>query len=106
MVIDLDGDYDLDLVVSRPNAPPLVFANDRLLKFHALETPKGAGPAPHGVIAGDFDGDGHEDVVLAGESGATLLRGDGRTLVAQALPAILARMPAFSESRTQMKGRV
>ncbi len=88
-VIDFDGDYDLDLVVSRPGAAPAIFANDRLMKFRAAALPAGldarSGAAPHGVVAGDFDADGHEDVILAGESGATLLRGDGRGFVPQAL---------------------
>ncbi|MCG3135123.1 MAG: hypothetical protein HMLKMBBP_02626 [Planctomycetes bacterium] len=86
VAIDFDRDYDLDLVVSRPGAAPLVFANERLMKFRAVAAPAAAGPSPFGVIAGDFDSDGTEDCVLFGDASATLLRGAGRALAAQAVP--------------------
>lgn len=86
VAIDFDRDYDLDLVVSRPGAAPLVFANERLMRFRAVPAPAGAGPAPFGLISGDFDADGAEDCVLFGDTAATLLRGEGRVLAAQAMP--------------------
>jgi len=66
--VDFDGDYDLDLVVTRPDGPPVVFANDRALKFHEAKLDKPLPKAAYGVAAlGDR-------LVLAGESGATWLR--------------------------------
>jgi hypothetical protein len=85
VVVDFDEDYDMDLVVSRPGAAPALFSNDRLLKFRAVPAPNGAGAAPHGALAGDFDRDSHEDVLLLGEAGATLLRGTGRGFAASAV---------------------
>ncbi|MCE9635265.1 MAG: FG-GAP-like repeat-containing protein [Planctomycetes bacterium] len=86
VVVDYDEDYDLDLVVSRPTKAPAIFSNDRLLKFHGVDAPKGAGPATCGAISGDFDSDGHEDVVLAVGAGGTLLRGTGRGFEASGIP--------------------
>lgn len=73
-VLDFDEDYDLDLVVSRPEAPPALFANARLLRFESVAPPNTAGPAVHGLVVADLDADGPEDVVLFGDSAATLLR--------------------------------
>jgi Tfp pilus assembly protein PilF len=66
--VDFDGDYDLDLVVTRPDGPPVVFANDRAMKFHEVALPAPLPKAPYGVAAlGDR-------LVLAGDAGATWLR--------------------------------
>jgi hypothetical protein len=83
VMLDFDEDLDVDLVVSRPSAPPAIYVNDRLLKFRAVEAPKGVLPAPHGIVAADFDRDGHEDVLLQGDV-AALLSGDGKRLSASA----------------------
>lgn len=84
-VVDFDNDYDLDLVVARPDAPPAVFRNERLLKFTPVVAPTGAGAAVHGLVAGDFDADGNEDVVLFGDATSTLLAGTGDGFSARAL---------------------
>ncbi len=86
-VLDADEDYDLDLLVTRPDGPPVLFLNDRLLRFRAVD---GWLPADldsaHGALVGDLDGDSHEDVVLCGESGASVAWGDGGTFTAERLP--------------------
>lgn len=86
-VVDFDEDYDMDLVVSRPSAPPAVFVNERMLKFRTVPAPSGAGAAPCGVVATDLDADGHEDVVLFSDASATALLGNGRALAASAIDA-------------------
>jgi tetratricopeptide (TPR) repeat protein len=86
LVVDPDEDLDFDLLVTRPNGAPTLFLNDRLLRFteRAEWIPETA-DASHGAMAVDLDRDGHEDVVLSGESAATLLRGTGTGFEAQAL---------------------
>ena len=87
VVLDADRDWDLDLLVTRPDGPPVLFLNDRLLRFRAAQ---GWVPASsdgsHGALTGDFDRDGIEDVVLCGESAASWLRGTGSGFDARALP--------------------
>ncbi len=87
LTLDADDDYDTDLLVTRPDGPPVLFLNDRLLRFHAAEgwMPSTA-RAAHGALVADLDRDGREDLVLGGESAATWLRGTGSGFVAQALP--------------------
>jgi tetratricopeptide (TPR) repeat protein len=87
VVLDADEDWDLDLLVTRPDGPPVLFLNDRLLRFTAAEgwVPD-ATDGSHGAVPGDFDRDGHEDVIVCGESAATWLRGTGTGFEARALP--------------------
>jgi hypothetical protein len=72
--LDFDSDEDLDLLVTRPDLPPALFANDRAMKFRAVETPDTLTVAQYGVAAwGDR-------VVLAGDRGATWVRAAGAGL--------------------------
>ena len=89
LVIDADGDLDLDLLVTRPDGPPVLYLNDRMLRFAAADgwIPADA-DASHGAVSGDFDRDGREDVVLSSESAAVLLRGTGTGFEARALPGV------------------
>ncbi len=87
VVLDADGDWDLDLLVTRPNGPPVLFLNDRLLRFHeARGWVPDAADGSHGALTGDFDRDGRDDVVLSAESAATWLRGTGTGFELRALP--------------------
>ena len=81
---DLDGDGDLDLILTGPvattgvNPPPQQFRNDAgVLVAISSKLPGASGP----VVMADFDGDGATDVLLfnTGETRdiAMLLRNDG-----------------------------
>jgi hypothetical protein len=86
LVIDADEDLDFDLLLTRPDGAAVLYLNERFLKFRAVEgwLPTDA-DSSHGALTGDFDRDGHEDVVLCGASSATLLRGTGTGFEASAL---------------------
>ncbi len=67
-VLDFDDDADLDLLVTRPDQPPVVFANDRALKFHEVTL---ADPLPVAAYGATAWGD---RLVLQGDAGATWIR--------------------------------
>ena len=85
VVVDIDEDYDLDLVVTRPSADTVVLVNERMLRFRETSAGAPGVRAVHGAVAGDFDRDGHEDVLLCAEAGATLLRGGGASKASRAV---------------------
>lgn len=69
---DLDGDGDLDIAFSNDKGPPRVFANDGQGGFteqpadpYDFQRNHGTAPATHAVA--DVDGDGHLDLLQAGQ---------------------------------------
>jgi hypothetical protein len=79
-VVDFDDDADLDLLVTRPEAPPVLYANDRGLKFHEVKLPEPLPVSPYGVCAwGDR-------VVLNGDAGATWIRWSGLSIAGRPVP--------------------
>ena len=76
---DFDGDHDTDLFLANFDTPSLLFLNARQGKF----TPGGsfAPPLARGVRAaaeGDFNRDGHPDLVVAVGASLLLYTNDGR----------------------------
>lgn len=64
--LDVDSDRDLDLVLIADDAAPIAVLNDRLGRFHSVEL-KDLKPAQanyNGVLAADFDRDGHTDLAF------------------------------------------
>lgn len=79
-VVDFDDDADLDLIVTRPEAPPVLLANDRGLKFHEVKLAEPLPVSPYGVCAwGDR-------VVLQGDGGATWIRYSGTSVAGRPVP--------------------
>lgn len=77
-VIDLDGDRDHDVVALAENSPDVhLLESDRgrLVPWKTLTMAGNTG----NVVAGDFNGDGHSDFVIASADGTatTLMRGAG-----------------------------
>jgi Flp pilus assembly protein TadD len=61
---DLDGDYDIDLVLLMDGQPPVTALNDRLFRFHRGENlPLAAGNFNGGLVL-DANGDEQPDLVL------------------------------------------
>lgn len=74
VTLDLDGDGDLDVVRSRPNAPAASYINDGAGGF----TEVGAFPSQFYAATGiDFDDDGRDDVISGGFERWWRSRGDG-----------------------------
>lgn len=71
--IDFDDDADLDLLVSRPDGPPALFANDRALTFHEVKLDPEFPKSPYGLAAWG------ERLVLLGDGGASALHGSAAT---------------------------
>jgi tetratricopeptide (TPR) repeat protein len=72
---DLDGDGRLDAIVA---GPPLRVLKGTPTGFSDATQPAGlAGRAALAALAGDYDNDGDEDLLLVGASGLALLRNDG-----------------------------
>ncbi len=76
---DLDGDGDLDAVVTRDMLPTLSFANDGYGSYSLVgEVPQSAGPARSAALI-DADGDGGLDLaVVTRRAPDRLYRGDGK----------------------------
>jgi hypothetical protein len=92
---DMDGDGRVDLIappMRKGIARPFVFLNRDDGKFTLWRTSKfadGIGYDYGGIAAGDFDGDGHQDVVLAIHFGPQVVfygDGEGNFLRAVELP--------------------
>jgi hypothetical protein len=95
---DLDGDGNLDLVTANFSSTGQFGNNSVTLLPGKADGTFGparvyyGGPAPTGVAVGDFDGDGHPDVVTADAGGSVgtvsllLGRGDGTLRAAEGLP--------------------
>ncbi len=88
---DLDGDRDIDMVLSVPGGPDLVLENRRDGGFQARGQEAGlaAQGAGHGVSAGDVDGDGLADLVFPGDGtvpARLYLNGRARVFTARDLP--------------------
>jgi Tfp pilus assembly protein PilF len=79
-VLDFDDDADLDLLVTRPEAPPVLFANDRGLKFHEVPL---SDPLPVAAFGACAWGD---RLVLTGETGATWVRPSGASIAGRVVP--------------------
>ena len=67
---DLDGDGDLDLILTADGAPAVAALNDRLGRFRAVALPDiAAEQGASGVLAADFDGDGRVDLAILSRGG-------------------------------------
>ncbi|MBI3817339.1 MAG: VCBS repeat-containing protein [Planctomycetes bacterium] len=75
--LDYDNGNDVDVLVVY-NDHSTLFANRRGFKFERV----GELPGAISAAAGDVDGDGFTDLVLAGPDGASFIRNNGRTLEA------------------------
>ena len=63
---DLDGDGDLDLVLTSLGSPFRVFLNDGRGRFTDSGFEAAGNASPFGPVLGDLDGDGDLDLVIAG----------------------------------------
>lgn len=67
---DIDGDRDIDLVLSADHAPPIAVLNDRLGKFHQVElNDLKSLPNANGLLVTDLDADGLPDLVCPTDAG-------------------------------------
>jgi tetratricopeptide (TPR) repeat protein len=68
--LDIDGDRDLDLVLSTDGAPPVAILNDRLGSFHdeVLKSITALGSVS-GLLVTDLDQDGRPDLVAPAPGG-------------------------------------
>ena len=75
---DVDGDRDLDLVVTRLGDPVQLFVNDGEGHFADEAAARGvAVEGANGAAFADHDNDGDADLVLVGDGSDVLLRNDG-----------------------------
>jgi hypothetical protein len=83
-IADMNGDGNPDLVIADHQSPFLtILLGDGKGGFHSAPgspVDVHSHPHPHGVVAADFDGDGHPDVVTDswGTNQIELLPGDGK----------------------------
>ena len=81
-VADVNGDGRLDILAANPESGSVtVLLGDGKGHFHAAPgSPFSAGHLPNDIGVGDFDGDGHADLLIANHQApyVTLLLGDGR----------------------------
>jgi len=74
---DLDNDQDVDLVFVTRKGVVVVASNERGGKFAVTEPLAAAPPGAFAVAAGDLDGDGDDDLVVAAPGGAYVLDNAG-----------------------------
>lgn len=83
-IADMNGDGNLDLIIANHQAPYLTIllgeGTGRFSPAPGSPFDVHSNPHPHGVIAADFDDDGHPDVVTDSwaENRIELLSGDGK----------------------------
>src|SRR6201996_9769337 len=83
-ITDMNGDGNPDLVIADHQSPFItILLGDGKGGFHPAPGSPGdipSNPHPHGVVAADFNGDGHPDVVTDswGSNQIELLLGDGK----------------------------
>ncbi len=71
--LDLDGDHDLDLVLTADGSGPLAAINDRLGQFHEVALKDLTLPdSVSGVLVTDLDQDGRADLVVPSSRGKLL----------------------------------
>jgi enediyne biosynthesis protein E4 len=76
---DIEGDGDLDLLVTRLGDPVQLFVNDGEGRFADEGPARGVTAAgSNGASFADYDNDGDADLVLVGDGSDVLLRNDGR----------------------------
>jgi len=92
-ITDLDGDGMVDLVVSNlcANSDCSTGVVSSLLgngkgTFHPAHAFNSGGQHAYSVVAGDFDGDGHNDVVVTNGDGTAVLLGNGDGTFQTAVP--------------------
>jgi tetratricopeptide (TPR) repeat protein len=64
VISDVDGDGDLDVVILAEGRPPVLIANDRLLRFHRVGLAGTKIALWNGGLVLDLDNDGRSDVLL------------------------------------------
>lgn len=80
--LDVDGDRDIDLVLTADDQPAAVVLNDRLGRFHkAVEAECPLPPRVSGLLTTDLNGDGLSDLAASDSTGplATLLNSSERS---------------------------
>jgi hypothetical protein len=96
---DLDGDGDLDLLVTQPADDPFVYANDGTGHFTLVEgavdlAPPGDGPWALTAAAVDLDGDRLPELVIGGGGGFAVHTNQGGLRWGAPVPVDLGEVPS------------
>ena len=87
LLVDLDGDGDLDAVVFETSLSlGLVLTNDGAGQFTPV-VPIVPGPFPRQALAGDVDGDGDSEIITRDLATVTVFMNNSFNLVPQVIPA-------------------